>query len=388
MKKRNLVLLALLFTQLFYAQVGIGTTSPDASAALDVRSEVSPGQRGGLKLPSVADNTERSQINTSTTSNGLLIYNESSRCIELYDTLNDNWVEVQCLPAITPTSVEFVNATSTLAEDGLLIDIEVSISNPSASTATTVEIALNGSSTATNGADYDDGSATPTSISFPATLTFPANSSANQSLTIYISNDDTDVEGNENVILDLQNPNGGTSAILGSNIQHTLTITDNDSNDLAFQDFDSNDNWNYTNDPSTYNTSNDVWDVVNTLPSIDNLNGNFWGARDLNNPNGGGGFTHELTFDAIDISGNTGVVFTFDYESQDLNASGDRYGYELIYDGTSQGQVDICAGCDNDLQGTVTENVPDTVDTFEVVLYGDFNGGSDLCAFDNIRLTN
>ncbi|MEM6721704.1 MAG: lamin tail domain-containing protein [Bacteroidota bacterium] len=126
------------------------------------------------------------------------------------------------------TGVEFVLTSSSLAEDGLFIDICVSITNPSSSTATTVEVALDGASTATNGTDYDDGAGTPAAISFPVTLTFPAGSSADQCVTIFISNDDAVVEPTETVILNLQNASGGNSAAIGTNTTHTLTITDND----------------------------------------------------------------------------------------------------------------------------------------------------------------
>ncbi|WP_298513538.1 lamin tail domain-containing protein [uncultured Kordia sp.] len=126
------------------------------------------------------------------------------------------------------TQVEFVATTSTLAEDGLFIDVCVSIANPSGGTATTVEVALDGGSTATNGTDYDDGAGSPAAISFPVTLTFPAGSSVNQCVTIYISNDDAVVEPSETVILNLQNVSGGTTPSIGTNSTHTLTITDND----------------------------------------------------------------------------------------------------------------------------------------------------------------
>ncbi len=126
------------------------------------------------------------------------------------------------------TEVEFVATTSTLAEDGAFIDVCVSIVNPSGSVATTVEVALDGGSTATNGTDYDDGAGTPAAISFPVTLTFPAGSSTDQCVTIFISNDDAVVEPSETVILNLQNVSGGTSAAIGTNTTHTVTITDND----------------------------------------------------------------------------------------------------------------------------------------------------------------
>ncbi|MEM6684819.1 MAG: lamin tail domain-containing protein [Bacteroidota bacterium] len=150
---------------------------------------------------------------------------------------NTNWQEVAIggspgtnalLSPCALTEVEFIATSSSLAEDGLFIDICVSITNPNGSTATTVEVALDGASTATNGTDFDDGAGTPAAISFPVTLTFPAGSSADQCITIFISNDDTVVEPSETVILNLQNASGGTSASIGTNTTHTLTITDND----------------------------------------------------------------------------------------------------------------------------------------------------------------
>lgn len=128
----------------------------------------------------------------------------------------------------TNTTVQFTSTTSTLSEGGITIDVCVEITNPSATTATTVDIAINGSSTATNGTDYDDGAGIPAAISFPQTLTFPIGSSSNECLSIFISNDDSLIEGNETIVLDLISPAGGNSAALGTDDQHILTITDND----------------------------------------------------------------------------------------------------------------------------------------------------------------
>jgi len=128
----------------------------------------------------------------------------------------------------TNTILEFSSTVSTLSEGGAFVDVCVEITNPSATVATTVDIILNVSSTATNGTDYDDGAGIPAAISFPQTLTFPAGSITNECLTIYMSNDDLLIEGNETVVLDLTSPAGGDSAALGSDDQHILTITDND----------------------------------------------------------------------------------------------------------------------------------------------------------------
>ena len=132
----------------------------------------------------------------------------------------------------TDTTVQFVSSTSTLAEDGVFIDVCASITNEDAA-PTTVDISLGGASTSNNGTDYDDGAGSPAAISFPHTLTFPANSNADQCLTIFISNDDAIIENDETIVLNLINPLGGNSAALGSTTQHTVTITDNDLNNTC-----------------------------------------------------------------------------------------------------------------------------------------------------------
>lgn len=135
-------------------------------------------------------------------------------------------------PSPTATQVEFVSTSSTLDEDGLFIDVCVSIVNPDP-IATTVDLTLDPSSTAINGTDYDDGAGTPMAISFPQTLTFPSNNGANQCITVFISNDDLIYEGDETVILNLSNPTGGNASILGGNTQHILTIADDETPVIA-----------------------------------------------------------------------------------------------------------------------------------------------------------
>jgi hypothetical protein len=123
--------------------------------------------------------------------------------------------------AASNTTVSFSSTTSTVSENGTLIDVCVGILNEDATTPTTVEVALDGGSTSTNGTDYS-------SISYPKTLTFPAGSSANQCVTFTLT-DDSDIEGDETVVLNLQNVAGGDSAILGGITSHSLTISDDDS---------------------------------------------------------------------------------------------------------------------------------------------------------------
>lgn len=110
--------------------------------------------------------------------------------------------------------VQFLLSASSIAENLDSIQIPVSITNPVA-TATTVDIMIMGG-TASSGVDYSYA---------PATITFPANSSTNQYLTVYIQND-LFAEGNETATFMLMNASGG--ATIGTNGMHTLTISDDD----------------------------------------------------------------------------------------------------------------------------------------------------------------
>lgn len=121
---------------------------------------------------------------------------------------------------VTDTVVSFLSASESTTEDIGTFDICVSISNPSATMATTVDVNFNASSTAINGSDF-------TVVTFPETLTFPAGSNDNQCLTITIT-DDVDVELLEAIVLDLENATGGSSAALGTGVQFTLSINPND----------------------------------------------------------------------------------------------------------------------------------------------------------------
>ncbi|MDO7846383.1 endonuclease [Hymenobacter sp. M29] len=88
---------------------------------------------------------------------------------------------------------------------------------PAATTATTVQVNLDGTnSTATSGTDF--------TFTSPTTLTFPAGTTS-QTVTVTV-NGDTQPEADETVVLTLTNPSTGNS--VGSPGAHTLTITNDD----------------------------------------------------------------------------------------------------------------------------------------------------------------
>lgn len=117
------------------------------------------------------------------------------------------------------TSVQFATASQTVSENAGGILINVSITNPSPTNATTVDVVITGG-TATFFYDYLSPSTT-------IPITFPAGSSAEASVSIFIV-DDSEIESDETIIFSLQNPSGGTSAGLGTPSTYTLTIEDND----------------------------------------------------------------------------------------------------------------------------------------------------------------
>ena len=222
------------------------------------------------------------------------------------------------------TVVQFASDAYSLAEDGLFVDVCVSISNPDAMNATTVEMNVDGAiSTATNGTDYDDGAGTPMAIVFPVTLTFPAGSSSDECLTIFISNDDMEIEGDETIVLVLQNASSANGASIDNPITSTVTIVDNDMAPILA----------FFNEIHYDNSGGDVGEFIEVAVSDD-----FAGALSdlvvyLYNGSDGGtyGSTHPLsTFTAGVNAGG----FTFYSKEISGIQNGGPDGFALTNDGT------------------------------------------------------
>ncbi|NUN08879.1 MAG: endonuclease [Ignavibacteriaceae bacterium] len=132
------------------------------------------------------------------------------------------------LPQVTGTTssssntvVNFVGTSSTVSESVGTVNLTVGITNPSPSVACTVQVAL------TSGAASDLNNYTTQNV------IFPANSSANQTVTVTVT-DDALAEGDEGFVFTLQNVSGGTSASIGSSSTYTLTVQDNDVTTVQF----------------------------------------------------------------------------------------------------------------------------------------------------------
>ena len=90
MKQIFTLLAAVLLTATTYAQVGIGTTTPDASAALDITSTTK-----GLLIPRMTE-TQRDAISSPAT--GLMIY-QTDGTVGFYYYNGSSWSEVAATSA-------------------------------------------------------------------------------------------------------------------------------------------------------------------------------------------------------------------------------------------------------------------------------------------------
>lgn len=186
-------------------------------------------------------------------------------------------------------------------------------------------------------------------------------------------------------------PEGSVSVIdLSSGV---ATATVNNATFSAFnlsyqQGFEgASDNWNYTIAPATYNVSGDVWATVSALSSITPSEGaQFFGAQDLENPNGGGAFPHTIDFDAIDVSivGGTKEL-TFSYYTIGYDAT-DSLGYYLEFDNGTTWSNYTALSKNTLAWDTVTVTVPTSANYVRLRIAAVQNGAGDYAGFDNFQL--
>ncbi|SHF00774.1 Por secretion system C-terminal sorting domain-containing protein, partial [Psychroflexus salarius] len=124
-------------------------------------------------------------------------------------------IEVVGTSATTDTQVQFDSASTSVNEDAGTASIDLSILNEDASNPTSVEVALT------------SGNATDINNYTTQTITFPAGSAANQTLTVDITDNATD-EADKNLTFTLQNVSGGNNAQIGAQNTFDLTIVDDD----------------------------------------------------------------------------------------------------------------------------------------------------------------
>lgn len=120
-----------------------------------------------------------------------------------------------CGAQSTDPIISFDGFSTSVSESVGTITIDLTLTNQSAN-ATSVDVIVNASSTAMSG-DY--------TFTNPTTVSFPANSTANQAISIVI-NDDVDIESMETIVLDLQNFTNNATA--GTYSTYEIEINDND----------------------------------------------------------------------------------------------------------------------------------------------------------------
>ncbi|WP_435412945.1 lamin tail domain-containing protein [Psychroserpens mesophilus] len=126
-----------------------------------------------------------------------------------------NITEIIIQEGALATEVNVVGTAVSVAEDSGTYDLVFSIANEDATNATTFDVVL----TSGDAADIDSYTT--------QTVTFPAGTSADQTLTITIT-DDALEETDEILTFEIQNVAGGNAAAVGANSSFDLTILAND----------------------------------------------------------------------------------------------------------------------------------------------------------------
>ncbi|WP_299767671.1 hypothetical protein [uncultured Dokdonia sp.] len=202
-----------------YAQVGIGTTNPSAASMLEVSGTTNGGATyKGFLPPRVPTVTDRNTINPTVSDIGLLIFLQSTNCLQMWN--GSAWEDVHCLGAPTNSSIEFTGISQTVDEGDGGISFDFTITNPSPTNAINVTITP---------ANFDDIDETTATI-----LTIPANVTTHTATNVFTLTDDVLDEGTETLDFTLSAPTGGSGTImLGTNTVQTVTINDNDAATLT-----------------------------------------------------------------------------------------------------------------------------------------------------------
>jgi hypothetical protein len=178
-------------------------------------------------------------------------------------------------PIVGNTSVFFASSAASVNEGDGTYNLAVSIADPSISNATSVDVVLvSGNPARVNGFTSQ-------------TVNFPANTSANQSVTITLT-DNGLCDGTEDLIFELQNASGGNSATITTPDEFTLTISDNDGGfeTVYASDFESGNinGWKEkTIGDWTASTSSPIADTYSLKHNLSGISGDSYISKSLNN---------------------------------------------------------------------------------------------------------
>jgi len=146
---------------------------------------------------------------------------------EYVDYINFNNMTYAGTPA-TNTIVQFLTSAGSVSENAGTYSLTLTIQNPSPTLACSVQVAL------TSGNASDVGNYTT------QTVVFPANSSANQTVSLAIT-DNAIIDGDKFFTFTLQNISGGNSPSIGSNGNFNLTVFENEMSLLISEYSDASD---------------------------------------------------------------------------------------------------------------------------------------------------
>jgi len=216
---KTFLLLLLFGNYCLYAQVGIGTTSPSESSMLEINSEASDGSFKGMMPPRVTI-AQRDLINPTDADTGLMVFvNDPDASIYGLQVYNGTfWENIYLLQnSVQPTEVSFTITETSQSESDAAIDLEFNITNPSATNGLTLTVAAS---------SYDDLVETTAQV-----ITIPPDTQVFNATEVFTLVDDTEVEGNEQILFSITNASGGSGApTIGANSTFDLTVVDNDVN--------------------------------------------------------------------------------------------------------------------------------------------------------------
>ncbi|WP_198658893.1 T9SS type A sorting domain-containing protein [Winogradskyella tangerina] len=279
------------------------------------------------------------------------------------------------------TSVQFTSTSASVLESVGTVDLTLAITDEDGSNATTCDVVI----ISGDAADVDSYTT--------QMVTFPAGSSANQTVTITVT-DDSIFEGDETISFEIQNVAGGNSAAAGTDDQFDLTIEDNDpdpSITIFIEDFDGTfPNWSNDIESQLFvdpTTPSEGLFIQAASSNNANFSGNTAFGRDLDGESGEPSLSpYTFTFSSVDVSDYTSIMVSFDYHAFANAETGD---YEIVIDGVGQGSVEYFNDPDTSpgVNGTITIPVANGTSTVGLILTGTLNGGSDVIEFDNFKIT-
>ncbi|MDJ0954466.1 MAG: Calx-beta domain-containing protein, partial [Acidimicrobiia bacterium] len=262
----------------------------------------------------------------------------------------------------TNENFTFAGATDSVAEDGVSINVPVTLTADEGNLLqlTEIDVELDGSSTATNGSDF--------SFSSPTKLSWALNDPpSTKNVTITITDDDIDDDG-ETIVLNLVNPNPGTATTTGFSTI-TITITDNDTAGVTVTESGGSTD-------VTEGTGNDTYDVVLDTEPTASVTVNVTPDGEITT-NAGGSLTFTTgdwdmaqtvtvtAVDDLDIEGSHTGTITQTASSVDSNYNGIGVADVIanITDDEAAPTVQFTAATSNAGESTATHNISITLDT-------------------------